>query len=79
MYGGDALGPAGELRNVESMVYVEQCSRGIVRGDWGVEKMPAKSGSLFALHTDMLSFIGIDRCMLVFGDTLFFLCIHLTS
>ena len=28
------------------------------RETWGVENTPVKSGSLFALHTDTLSFIG---------------------
>ena len=36
-------------------------SDAVVREDWrGVENMPEKSGSLFALHTHTLSFISID-------------------
>ena len=36
-------------------------SDAVVREDWrGVENTPPKSGSLFALHTNTLSFISID-------------------
>ena len=42
-------------------------SDAVVRRDWGggggVKSRPPKSGSLFALHTDMLSFIGIDPAL----------------
>ena len=36
-------------------------SDAVVRGDWGVVKTPPKSGRLFELHADTLSFIGIDK------------------
>ena len=41
-------------------MYVEQRLRWYGETGGGVENTSAKSGSLFALHTDTLSFISID-------------------
>ena len=62
------VGFAAYLRTRASNAYQPnvQCtlnvygSDAVVREDWGVENSPAKSGSLFAFHTDTLSFISID-------------------
>ena len=47
----------------------EYGSDALVQGDTrGLESTPAKSGSLFALHTDRLSFRGIDAGTLERSD-----------
>ena len=53
-----------DVRCTSNSVYDGTGRRG--RGGGGVEKSPAKSGSLFALHTDTLVFIGIDGVSALF-------------
>ena len=66
MYGGDALGPAAapDVRFTVYM-YVEQRLRWYGETGGGVEKTTVKSGSLFALHTDTLSFISVDSTIIL--------------